>query len=995
MVSVKMRLFKALFGKKFKKNKNQQQSLQTKNINKNETPDFSNVEDVSDANRNYEPIDSFQKSKATKKQQIVRPQNEKLNQKHIRGIQRKTLEKIIELGKKNHPKEFGAILFSIPEKGLEDEINEIREIKLGTKTQVKIKAPMVDQVEFIWGNNTISGRDLLNYSGVGIVHSHPNGIISPSVKDLELYSKFGNTNIIIAHPYDTTSWSAFDQNGKEKYIDIVNNKEKKSFDSKLIDLTPLNIILKKRYNWINTPIKFSELSCIKIKKEYLNELGRKTKIKSNDGKYVYHEEIAKEYYISKGYNVITSEHLLDIYNEIGIGKKNITDEMGYNERATVDYLDKKASKTSTYTYLPLSELQIKLAELKTDDIFYKYKKNTDEIQAYYDKYDFLFGNSFLEWRKSSKIKWKNIRKETKIFINEYINKNPKCIEQLIYIFMYLTYNNSFISNDDIKIPSSRLPQIIIYDINTLKIKFCKIYTDYVASHRKQLLKEDRLFYCWNKEFGLFDYEVLMILKSEDKKSEMDSNVNKNKDSITSQNIHKLNTLLKQEEDFESFDKTSKIVLNSTRELINKGIELSDLNRNKEAIDFYDRALELNPKLIEAWYRKGNALFFLKIYERAIECFDKTIELEPNYTNAWGNKGVALAQLKKYEESIECYDKVIELEPKLAEAWYKKGIVLNDIKKYWKAIDCFNKAIGLDQKDTNAWCDKGNALSNLNRHEEAIDCFNKAIELKPKLTVAWYNKGVTLIDLNQHEEAIECFNKAIELDPKYANAWNNNGAALAYIKRHKEAIECFNKAIDLDPKDSSAWDNKGVTLAYLKKYEEAIECYDKAIELNPKLAKVWSNKGIALDNLERHEESIECYDKVIQIDPKFLGGWNNKGVALGLLKRFEDAIYCFDKTIELDHKYFDGWNYKGYALIILKRYQEAIVCYNRAIELEPKNAGAYFNIACSYSLLNDIEKSFEFLKKAIDMDINYKEVAKTENDFNNIRNDERFRKLVYN
>ena len=57
-----------------------------------------------------------------------------------------------------------------------------------------------------------------------------------------------------------------------------------------------------------------------------------------------------------------------------------------------------------------------------------------------------------------------------------------------------------------------------------------------------------------------------------------------------------------------------------------------------------------------WFSKGFALYELGRYEEAIECYDKAIELDPDYADAWKHKGDALYELGRYEEAIECYDK---------------------------------------------------------------------------------------------------------------------------------------------------------------------------------------------------------------------------------------------------------------------------------------------------------------------------------------------------
>ena len=52
--------------------------------------------------------------------------------------------------------------------------------------------------------------------------------------------------------------------------------------------------------------------------------------------------------------------------------------------------------------------------------------------------------------------------------------------------------------------------------------------------------------------------------------------------------------------------------------------------------------------------KGLALNNLGKYEEAIEWYDKALKIDPNDVNALNNKGKALYNLGKYQEAIEWY-----------------------------------------------------------------------------------------------------------------------------------------------------------------------------------------------------------------------------------------------------------------------------------------------------------------------------------------------------
>lgn len=71
----------------------------------------------------------------------------------------------------------------------------------------------------------------------------------------------------------------------------------------------------------------------------------------------------------------------------------------------------------------------------------------------------------------------------------------------------------------------------------------------------------------------------------------------------------------------------------------------------------------------------------------------------------------------------------------------------------------------------------------------------------------------------------------------------------------------------------------------------------------------------------------------------------------------------------------------------------IADYNRAIQLQPDLAVAYYNKARAYSLQRDIKAASENLKQAIVLGAGFRNMAKTDADFDNIRQDKQFQALV--
>ena len=78
---------------------------------------------------------------------------------------------------------------------------------------------------------------------------------------------------------------------------------------------------------------------------------------------------------------------------------------------------------------------------------------------------------------------------------------------------------------------------------------------------------------------------------------------------------------------------------------------------------------------------------------------------------------------------------------------------------------------------------------------------------------------------------------------------------------------------------------------------------------------------------------------------------------------------------------------------LERYEEEITSYDKALEIKPDDPSVYYNKACAYALQNKIQLAIENLQQAINLDVKYKDMAKTNTDFDSIRDNEQFQELL--
>jgi len=152
-------------------------------------------------------------------------------------------------------------------------------------------------------------------------------------------------------------------------------------------------------------------------------------------------------------------------------------------------------------------------------------------------------------------------------------------------------------------------------------------------------------------------------------------------------------------------------------------------------------------------------------------------------------------------------------------------------------------------------------------------------------------------------------------------------------------------------------------------------------------------GLLFAAEQDYGNAITSWEKVLAINPDYHEAWYNRGVELDDLGRKEEAIQSYDKAVDIKPDDHEAWNNRGYALSDLGRYEEAVQSYDQALNIKPDFANAYYNKACCYGLQEKIDLAIETLQQAINLDSDYQEMAKTDPDFDRIRNDDRFRALI--
>lgn len=399
---------------------------------------------------------------------------------------------------------------------------------------------------------------------------------------------------------------------------------------------------------------------------------------------------------------------------------------------------------------------------------------------------------------------------------------------------------------------------------------------------------------------------------------------------------------------ECFEKCLQIDADCCDALVGKGMVFYNYNKLDKAIEYFDKALDIDPthekanelkKLMqnainkksengpfEEIIEKGRNLAINEDFTEAIEYFNKVLELNPNNEDCLFYKGVSLYHLEKYNESGKHFDTVLKMNPEHSRAWNYKGRCNVILENYDDAIDCLNKADELNPKDIETLRLKGLAFSFLNEEKEAILCLDEALEIDPENEIVLGTMGTVLYESGKYEDALRYCDKALAINPKNEQI----------IKDRRHIADAMYNAKNVRDVNDVEFEyiEKAYEFARLKEHEKAIKCLDEAIALNANILKAWVLKAHILGgHFEEHEKAIWCWDKAISLNPDNAESWYYKGLALSIMLKHSAAIECYDKVIEIDPEYEDVQQQRADKLRVIEG--------EKAIQSESTENGLYW------------------------------------------------------
>jgi len=338
----------------------------------------------------------------------------------------------------------------------------------------------------------------------------------------------------------------------------------------------------------------------------------------------------------------------------------------------------------------------------------------------------------------------------------------------------------------------------------------------------------------------------------------------------------------------------------------------------EAVKFWEKSVEINPKNFYAWRNMGRIALEKEQFDQAVKLLRTALEIRPDAAELRSDIGKALMDSGKYGEAITELEREIDAFPSSFTAHFQLAEAYRRQKEYDKAIEHYEQTIRLEPEHRHAHYGLAMVHARMGQRDKAQAHLAVFRKLRDKVDSVYsmrqrsYREDLASVrasviktyldaerlyrDSGRTAKAEELLNRAYGLDPNNTRCLERLASLYYTSRRAAKALECFEKIARIDPNNPISYLNIGHVATRLNLFEKAERAFRKAIALAPNnpvgyrelarfylrtntnvvQAHVLAQKAIGL------EKSAETY---------FLLGWaaDVNGDRAGALQAMEQAI----------------------------------------------------------------------------------------------------------
>ncbi len=252
----------------------------------------------------------------------------------------------------------------------------------------------------------------------------------------------------------------------------------------------------------------------------------------------------------------------------------------------------------------------------------------------------------------------------------------------------------------------------------------------------------------------------------------------------------------------------------------------------EALEYCDKALQVNPKWAEAYEQIGLIEMSRGNYNQAIAFLSKATEVLPNMATAY--RALAMVYLKqdRLDKARIAVEKCLRSAPFIEDGYNLLATLERKQGNVARAEELFKKEVELHPDNWRAWVNLGSLYHDEDRLEEAISAYEQATKINPVDPDIALALASLYTQIGRDEEARSIIKQLGSSASTNINLRYNQAVILQQSGRLEEARSLYEEILRINPNHEGSLVNLGVIYAREGKPEQARQMWEAALEVNP-------------------------------------------------------------------------------------------------------------------------------------------------------------------
>ncbi|MFV0390362.1 MAG: tetratricopeptide repeat protein [Paludibacteraceae bacterium] len=218
---------------------------------------------------------------------------------------------------------------------------------------------------------------------------------------------------------------------------------------------------------------------------------------------------------------------------------------------------------------------------------------------------------------------------------------------------------------------------------------------------------------------------------------------------------------------------------------------------EDAMQTYQRIIDIDSYVSEAWFNLGQVHFLRSNFEDAIEAFDYALVINEKDSFALIQKAHAHFQLGQWQEAIDIYLEYAEVIPDKWQVRLFIGECYEKKENFPKALYYYKLSYKEMSDNYEALIGIAICLLELEQFEESLEYIKKALEIGSEMPDAWVYLAEAKVGLGDLKSALEAYHQAISIEPNQPDTLLAMGNLYMDSAKFRSALKYYELAYSYD------------------------------------------------------------------------------------------------------------------------------------------------------------------------------------------------------